>query len=179
LNTFGKESTLKESILTAAWAPTIKTRISTRISKVNLERENANVDGFSGVNQRYALDHQITGKINLNLTAYKNLSQVDDVFSSFVEIKGVSLNPLWSITSKLLLRPGFRYEKRNYIGTSNITINSEDRLDETEEASLGIVYLPTYNSSVQLSYRGEKRTSNLANAGYRFNSLNLSVNYQF
>jgi exopolysaccharide biosynthesis operon protein EpsL len=179
LNTFGKESTLKESILTAAWAPTVKTRISTRFSKVTLERESANVDGFSGVNQRLVIDHVLTGKINLNMAVYKNLSQVDDVFSSFVDIRGFSLNPNWNITSKLILRPGFNYEERNYIGTSSNTPNNEDRVDKTEDASLGLVYLPNYNTSVQLLYRGEKRTSNLANAGYRFNSLNLSVNYQY
>jgi exopolysaccharide biosynthesis operon protein EpsL len=179
LNTFGKESTLKESIFTVAWAPTTKTRISTRLSKVTLERESANVDGFSGVNQRWIIDHALTGKINLNMSAYKNISQVDDVLSSFVDITGFSFNPSWSITSKLLLRPGFNYEERSYIGTSSNTLNNEDRLDETEDASLGLVYLPTFKTSVQLLYRGEKRTSNLANAGYRFNSLNLSVNYQY
>lgn len=179
LNTFGKDSTLKESILTLAWAPTVRTRISTRLSKVNLDRDSAIVEGFSGVNQRWAFDYILTGKVNLNLTAYKNISQVDDVFSTFVDIKGISFNPNWSLTSKLLIRPGLRFEERNYVGTSSITLNNEDRLDETQEASLGLIYLPTYKTSVQLFYRGEKRTSNLVNVDYRFNSLNLSVNYQY
>jgi hypothetical protein len=107
------------------------------------------------------------------LAAYKELTPIDDVVSTFVETKGVSINPVWSLTSKVLLRAGLRYEKQNFIGSAGLTLDNEDRLDDTKEATLGLLYIPTTKSQIQLQYRGNKRSTNLANADFEFNSLNL------
>ncbi len=178
-NTLGEENIQKQTILTAAWLPSSKTRLSTRFAQVSLDRKNAAIDGFSGFNQRWGLDHSLTGQINLSLAAYKELTPIDDVISTFVETKGVSINPVWNLTSKVLVRAGLRYEKQNFIGTAGITIDNEDRLDNTKEATLGLLYTPTTKSQIQLQYRGSKRSTNLANAGFEFNSLNLSFGYQY
>lgn len=178
-STLGDASIQKQVILTAAWLPTSKTRLSTRFAQVSLDRKNSTIDGFSGLNQRWGLDHALTGKINLSLATYKELTPVDDVVSTFVETKGVTINPVWNLTSKVLLRAGLRYEKQKFIGSSGLTLDNEDRLDETKEATLGLLYTPTTKSQVQLQYRGEERTTNLANADFKFNSLNLSFSYQY
>ena len=178
-NILGDESTQKQIILTASWLPTSKTRLSTRFAQVSLDRKNSTIEDFSGFNQRWSLDHVLTGKINLSLATYKELTPVNDVFSTFVETKGVTINPVWNLTSKVLLRAGLRYEKQKFIGSSGLTLDNEDRLDETKEATLGLLYTPTTKSQVQLQYRGDERTTNLANADFKVNSLNLSFNYQY
>lgn len=178
-NRLGDETKQKQFILTAAWLPTSKTRLSTRFAEVSLDRKNALIDGFNGFNQRWILDHSLTGQINLSMAAYKDLTPVDDVISTFVETKGVSINPVWSLTSKVILRAGLRYDKQNFIGSAGITLNNEDRLDEVKEASLGLLYTPTTKSQLQLQYLCSKRSTNLANADFEFNSLNLSFNYQY
>ncbi len=178
-NILGDESTQKQIILTASWLPTSKTRLSTRFAQVSLDRKNSTIEDFSGFNQRWSLDHVLTGKINLSLATYKELTPVNDVFSTFVETKGVTINPVWNLTSKVLLRAGLRYEKQKFIGSSGLTLDNEDRLDETKEATLGLLYTPTTKSQVQLQYRGDERTTNLANADFKVNSLNLSFSYQY
>jgi hypothetical protein len=178
-NILGDESTQKQIILTASWLPTSKTRLSARFAQVNLDRKNSTIEDFSGFNQRWGLDHALTGKINLSLATYKELTPVNDVFSTFVETKGVTINPVWNLTSKVLLRAGLRYEKQKFIGSSGLTLDNEERLDETKEATLGLLYTPTTKSQVQLQYRGNERTTNLANADFKVNSLILSFSYQY
>jgi exopolysaccharide biosynthesis operon protein EpsL len=177
--TLGNESAQKEVVVTAAWLPTAKTRFSTRLAQVSLERKNSAISDFNGFSQYWSLDHSPTGKLNFNLSAYKSLSPVDDVVSSYVETKGIKINPDWNLTSKVLLRAGLGYEQRNYIGSAGISLNNEDRSDESREASLALIYAPTIKSVLQLQYQGESRTSNQANSDYKYNSLNLSFNYQY
>ncbi len=177
--TLGNESAQKEVVVTAAWLPTAKTRFSTRLAQVRLERKDSVLSDFNGFSQHWSLDHSPTGKLNFNLSAYKGLSPVDDVVSSYVETKGIKISPDWNLTSKVLLRAGLGYEQRSYIGSAGISLNNEDRSDESREASLALIYSPTIKSVLQLQYQGESRTSNQANSDYKYNSLNLSFNYQY
>ena len=178
-NILGDASTQKQIILTASWLPTAKTRLSTSFAQVSLDRKNATLEGYSGFNQRWGLDHALTGKINLSFAAYKELTPVDDVVSTFVETTGVSANSFWNLTSKVLLRAGLRYDKQSFIGTAGFTVDNKDRLDDIKEASLGLLYSPTTNSQLQLQYLGNKRSTNLPNADFEFNTVNLSLRYQY
>ena len=177
--TLGNDSTQKEIIATAAWQPTAKTRISTRLSQVSLERKDSLIRDFNGFSQHWSLDHKPTGKLDFNLTAYQDVSPVDDVVSTYVKTKGISINPSWNITSKVLLRAGLGYEQRSYIGSAGVSLNNTDRSDESRQASLALIYAPTIKSVVQLQYQGENRTSNQANSDYQYNSLNLSFRYDY
>jgi exopolysaccharide biosynthesis operon protein EpsL len=177
--TLGNDSTQKEIIATAAWQPTAKTRLSTRLSQVSLVRQDSLIPNFNGFSQHWSLDHQPTGKLNFNLTAYQDISPVDDVVSTYVKTRGISINPSWNITSKVLMRAGLEYEQRSYIGSAGVSLNNTDRSDESRQASLALIYTPTFKSVVQLQYQGENRTSNQANSDYQYNSLNLSFRYDY
>lgn len=176
---FGNESTQKDIIVSAAWVPTGKTRISTRVSRVSLDRKDSSQRDFNGFSQRWMLDESLTGKTSVNLAAYQEVSPVDDVLSTYVKIKGWSINPTWDATSKIRVRTGFSYEERTYLGSAGISFNNIDRYDESKLYNFSVIYAPTFRSLVQLQYQGEKRTSNSGNEGYQFNNLNLSLRYDY
>jgi exopolysaccharide biosynthesis operon protein EpsL len=176
---FGDASSQKEAIVTAAWLPGPKTRISTRLSHVNLKRNISSGRDFSGFSQRLGLDYQASDKINLNLAAYQVVSPVDDVVSTYVKSKGVDISPTWNISSKVSLSGNLGYSENTYLGSAGISINSEERLDESTQAGLTLLYTPTQKSLVQLQYQGEKRTSNIVNTDYEFNNINFLVRYSF
>lgn len=176
---FGDESSQKEAIVTAAWMPGPKTKISTRLSHVNLKRNISSERDFSGFSQRFGLNYQATDKVNLNLTAYQVVSPVDDVVSTYVKSKGVDISPTWNISSKVSLSGNLGYSENTYLGSAGISINSEERLDESTQAGLTLLYTPTQKSLVQLQYQGEKRTSNIVNGDYEFNNINFLVRYSF
>lgn len=176
---FGDASSQKEAIVTAAWLPGAKTKISTRLSHVNLKRNISSERDFSGFSQRLGLDYQATDKVNLSLAAYQVVSPVDDVVSTYVKSKGVDISPTWNITSKVALSGNLAYSENTYLGSAGISTNNQERQDESMQVGLTLFYTPTQKSLVQLQYQGEKRTSNLVNADYKFNNINFLFRYSF
>ena len=181
LSIFGNESEQDSIALIAAWLPTPKTRISTRLSQVSIKYEDRPKRNFDGFSQRWDINHALTGKINLNASAYKEVSPIDDIESTYVQVAGASFSPTWNLSSKTSLRAGLGYEERDYLGSAGFLIfnNNENRNDTSKTASLSLLYTPTNKSLVQLQYLGEKRTSSIDNQGYEFNNLNLSYRYDF
>ncbi len=175
---FGKEATLKEVISTIAWAPFDHTRVSTRIAHVELERENVQGRDFEGISQIWNVDYAWSSKTALNISAYQEVNQIDDILSSFVKTKGLRISPSWNPTTKLLLRAGVGYEDRDYLGSAT-NINLSDRNDRSTTANLSLSYTPTTKSLVQLQYQTEDRKSDAIVAPFKFNSLNLSFRYDF
>ena len=178
---FGKESKLTTVDITAAWLPTPKTRISTRLSKVNIEYKDKPNRDFDGFSQRWDVSHTLTGKVNLSASAYREVAPIDDLDSTYVKATGVSFNPAWNITSKVTLRAGVGYEERDYMGSSALPFPfiGEDRNDDSTLANVALVYTPTQKSLMELKYQGEKRESSTNNQGYSFNSINFLFRYDF
>lgn len=178
---FGNESAQKSISVTAAWLPTAKTRVSTRLSQTSIEYKDKPKRDFDGFSQRWDISHALTGKINLITSAYREVAPIDDIESTYVQVTGVNFSPSWSLTSKTSLRAGLGYEERDYLGSGGFFIanNNEVRSDISKTASLSLIYTPTYKSLIQLQYLGEKRDSNINNQEYAFNNLNLSLRYDF
>ncbi|MBC7755461.1 MAG: hypothetical protein H7Z20_02245 [Bdellovibrio sp.] len=176
---FGAESSQEEVALSVAWLPAPKTRLSTRLSHVNLVRKNSQLPDFNGFNQRWNLDYSATSKVNFNLSAYQYLSPIDDVVSTYVETTGVEINPTWAITSKVALRANLAYSENDYIGSAATSSNNTERLDTSTQVGVSLLYTPTLKSLLQLQYTGEKRLSNSTNQGYQFNNINVFFRYGF
>ena len=175
---FGQEATLKEVIATAAWAPFDHTRISSRIAHVELSRDNVDGRDFDGINQNWNVDYSFSSKTALNLSVYQDISQIDDILSSYVRAKGIRINPTWNPTAKMFVRAGVGYEDRKYLGGTS-DINISDRNDNSTFANLSVTYTPTNKSLVQLQYQTENRKSDFIVAPFKFQSINLSFRYDF
>ena len=177
---FGSEDKQKSILFTAAWQPTSKTVVSTRLSQINIDYNTDVRDEFSGFNQRWNISHALTGKMNLNASVYKEVSPIDDILSTYVQATGVSINPSWRLSGKTSLLAGLSVEKRDFLGSANFFINNgDDRSDTSKIANLSLFYAPTNRSLVQLQYLGEIRSSSIDNQDYEFNNLNLSFKYDF
>ncbi|MBC7786737.1 MAG: hypothetical protein H7Z18_04620 [Methylophilaceae bacterium] len=177
---FGKENTRKELIANAAWAPTAKTRISGSVSQVNLDYKNVPERAFSGLSERLNIDYAFSTKTSFNFSVYQELNAVEDTLSTYVQSKGVSFNPAWNPTEKVMVRAGISLEHRDYLGSSGLFISSGiKRVDEFKSANISLLYLPTLKSQVQLVYRKEQRTTNLPNADYHDNTVSAALRYNF
>ena len=177
---FGDENNQKILGVSAAWSPTTKTRISTRLSQVkieNIDKPQLNINGFS---QRWDINHLLTSKVNLNAVAYQEITPIDDVESTYIETTGASINSAWTITSKTTLRGGLGYEQRDYLGSTGLfAASNDDRNDESLFYNLSLQYMPTYKTSLQLQYQAERRKSDIEIQNYQFNNLNFSFRYDF
>ena len=177
---FGDESKQKILGVSAAWLPTTKTRVSTRLSQVKIEYKDKPQLAINGFSQRWDINHLLTSKINLNAVAYQEIAPIDDIESTYIETTGASINSAWAVTSKTTLRGGLGYEQRDYLGSVGLfAVSSGDRNDESLFYNLSLQYMPTYKTSLQLQYQGEKRKSDIEIQNYQFNNLNLSIRYDF
>lgn len=179
---FGNESKQKSLVATATWLPGAKTRISTRLSQINIDYKNRPQRKFSGFNQRWDIDHSLTAKLSLNASVFKEVTPVDDIASTYLEITGASFNPVWNLTSKLALQAGISYEDKDYLGSgvgAGTFFLGDKRSDTSKIASLGLIYSPTEKSLLQLQYQGEDRESNTDIQSYRFNTISLTGRYNF
>jgi hypothetical protein len=113
------------------------------------------------------------------LTAYQEVSPVDDVLSTYVNSKGWGINPRWNATNKITVQSSFGYEEKTYLGSAGISLNNIERSDESKNINISLIYTPTLRTLVRLQYQGEKRSSNLDNTGYQFNNLNFSLRYDY
>ena len=177
---FGNENIQEEVILNAACWPSAKTRFSGYVSHFNLDYKDAFRDSISGFSERFNIDYLATAKTAVNLSLYKEISAVDDIVSTYVEIRGFEINPSWTASDKLKLSVGLGYEKRDYLGDAGLLVVSADsRFDESKNVNLSLAYAPTLKSHVQLAYLGERRTSNQQGQGYDVNILSMSLQYNF
>ena len=181
---FGDESVQSAVTLEAAWLPSAKTRISTKLSRVKIDYEDSPQREFSGFNQRFDIGHALTSKVTLNASVYKEVEPIDDILSTYVEATGISFNPSWAISSKLILRGGVGYQDREYLGSTGFVNNgfftaADDRNDSSKSANLALSYVPSLKSLIQVQYQAEKRESSLNNQSYQFNSLSFVARYTF
>ncbi|HEY0563547.1 MAG TPA: XrtB/PEP-CTERM-associated polysaccharide biosynthesis outer membrane protein EpsL [Methylophilus sp.] len=176
---FGQSSRQRQYGVNVAWLPTLKTRISGQVSRIDLSRDDAPQRNFDGLSQRWTVDYAMTGKTSLNATAYREVIPLDDFLSTFLVFKGVGMNANWAVTSKLALSGGMSYVARDFLGAPASLSNFTEREDETARANLMLSYSPTEKALLQLSYQTESRDANVSIQGYHYNQLNLLARYNF
>lgn len=176
---FGRENEQDQYGLNLAWLPTLKTRFTGQISTIRFTRENALQNNFNGLNQRWNLDYALSGKTSLGLTAYRELTSVDDLLSTYVLFKGGGANANWNATSKLSFNATYGVGKREFLGGSSVFSVPVEREDNTKRFGLNMAYTPTEHASLQLRYVNEERVSNINSFEYQFQSINLIGQYSF
>lgn len=176
---FGRENEQDQYGLNLAWLPTLKTRFTGQISTIRFTRENALQNNFNGLNQRWNLDYALSGKTSLGLTAYRELTSVDDLLSTYVLFKGAGANANWNATSKLNFNASYGVGKREFLGGSSVFSVPVEREDNTKRLGLNMAYSPTEHASLQLRYVNEDRVSNISRFEYQFQSINLIGQYSF
>jgi exopolysaccharide biosynthesis operon protein EpsL len=175
----GEKSSQQEVVVSAIWRPVTKIKLSTRLSQVSLTRSNSSLNDLSGFSQHWNMDYSPTFKLSFNLAAYRDVSPVDDVVTTYVRATGFDFNPSWNVTSKISLRGNAGYSERIYLGSASLSNGNIERVDESRLVGISLIYTPTLKSLLELQYKGEKRTSNIENLGYRFNNINFIFRYNF
>lgn len=176
---FGRENEQDQYGLNLAWLPTLKTRLTGQISTIRFTRENALQNNFNGLNQRWNLDYALSGKTSLGMTAYRELTSVDDLLSTYVLFKGAGANANWNATSKLNFNASYGVGKREFLGGSSVFSVPVEREDNTKRFGLNMAYAATEHASFQLRYVNEDRVSNINSFEYQFQSINLIGQYRF
>lgn len=180
VSVFG-DSTIQDTLgVEITWNPDVQWRVSSLLAKVKVHYPEDSRFDVQGNNLRTSLTYSPTSKTSLSASIYKDISPLQDLFSTFVDTRGVRVNPSWQITSKLNLNGQIAVEHREFLGDPGVfSGNVGSRTDISRTRSLGLRYQVQRNTSLRLQYSGEDRSSTIADRTYEFNSLNFLVRYDW
>ena len=121
-----------------------------------------------------------TGKLSLAATARRDISPYQDIQSSFVLVKGVSLRPKLNVTEKIEVSGVLDYSNWHYLGDPGLVSGGvQGRMDRLRSAMATLSYRLARNLSISLTAQREIRTSNTPMADYAFNVISLNARIAF
>ncbi len=134
---------------------------------------------FSGDVWRTSLQWQVSGKTQVVLSAWRELTAYLDSQSDYFVSQGASIAPTWSVTGKISLTATAAWTRQDYLSSSPSAVLLASRLDHVRSAQAALDYAPRDWVTLVLSYRYERRDSNRPQFPYddRLASANLTIKY--
>jgi hypothetical protein len=155
LGVFDNAYTQKTAAFVLDWAITPASRVSGRLGHTKREFNTLSQRDFSGAIGRVVYDWTPGGRFSLAAIAQRDISQYEDIRTSFVLVKGVALRPAYRIDDKLSLGGVADISKRDYLGDPT----GATRSDTVHTLGLTATWLPSRNTSVIASVTYETRSS--------------------
>lgn len=154
--------------------------INAKLSYVDREHEDLPRRDYTGVNGRVTYGWNLTGKTLINFAVWRQIRSVDDAQASYALTRGVSVNPVWSATSKITVQGRLAYENFDYQGDPNFVAGAAPRREDTvRTASVSVGYKPYDNTELSLGYETEERDSTRRLVDYDYDAFTASVRVDF
>ena len=147
--------------LVGIWRLTGITRLDLQAGYVDVTHDQAPPRDFSGSTWRAGVTWDASGKFRLTAAGYKDIRLYEDRETDFILVHGVSIIPLYAVTSKIALQGEFVYENREFEPLS-------PREDKFRLAKLGVTYTPIRNVDLTLSFEVGDRKSNIPINNYDY-----------
>jgi len=166
--------------LVADWTVTGLSRVVARASRVSRRYPNtpqSNLDGYTAVAE---YDWKVTGKLSLTGVVRRDISPFQDIQSSFVLVKGVTVRPTLNVTDKIDLSAILDYSAWYFLGDPGLVSGgAQGRIDKVSSATASLAYRPLQSITLQASVLRERRYSNLPTAEYLVNTVSLTARLSF
>jgi len=156
--------------IVADWTVTGVSHVAARASRVSRRYPNTPQSDFDGYIAVAQYDWKLTGKLSLTGVIRRDISPFQDIQSSFVLVKGITVRPTLNLTEKIdvsgILDWGIWY----YLGDPGlVTGGTQGRVDRVGLAAATLSYKPVRRITLQVSAQRESRSSNIPNADYLAN----------
>jgi hypothetical protein len=134
---------------------------------------------FSGNVWRASLQWQLSGKTQVLLSGWRELTAYLDSQSDYFVSQGGSIAPTWNVTGKISLTATASWARQDYLSSSPSAVLFASRLDQVRSGRAALNYAPRDWITVVVSYRYERRDSNRPQFPYddRLASANLTIKY--
>jgi hypothetical protein len=134
---------------------------------------------FSGNVWRASLQQQLTGKTQVQLSGWRELTAYLDAQSDYFVSQGGSIAPTWSLSGKISLTATASWTRQDYLSSSPSAVLLASRLDHVRSGQAALNYTPRDWLTVVVSYRYERRDSNRPQFPYddRLASANMTIKY--
>lgn len=162
------------------WTMSGKSRLTARLDQVRRDYDQLSQRNFERTTYRAAYDWLATGKLALNVLAFKEVGAAEDIQTSYVLIDGFGLRPSYDLSDKIKLTAAADFTTRQYLGDPGLVLGTAtDRKDRVRAASLTMTYKPMRSLTVTLSGQREARSSNAAFGDYAANILSVGARFAF
>ena len=162
------------------WNPTGVSRLTARAEHVSRRYEHLSQSDVDGNTVLAEYEWKPTGKFSLAATARRDISPYQDIQSSFVLVKGVSLRPKLNITEKTDMFAVLDYSRWYFLGDPGLVSGGvQGRVDRLLSATATVSYRAARNLTFLISAQRELRTSNTALADYAFDVVSLTARIAF
>lgn len=139
---------------TLDWILSTKTRFQAQAGIVKKEGHDTSNRDFLQFSGRGTLSWLPSAKNKLDIAAWRNVSNYEDLATSYAINQGISLEPAWFPTSKTALSGRLAHETRDFIGNDN-------RADSTDSARMTFTYRPMNKLTLNANVNAETRSSNI------------------
>jgi len=161
------------------WTVTPASHLNYRVGVVSRKYDNQ-VPGFpnrdfDGLSARVVYDWRPTQRFTLSAIVLREISPVEDIETSFVNIRGFAIRPTWAITEKTSLTATLDSSRRDYRGDPTVP----QRDDKVNTAVIGVTWQALRNVQVGATLQHEKRTSNIPNIDYKFTQAAIRARIGF
>lgn len=162
------------------WNPTGVSRLTARAEHVSRRYEHLSQSDVDGNTALAEYEWRPTGKFSLAATARRDISPYQDIQSSFVLVKGVSLRPKLNVTAKTDVSAVFDYSRWYFLGDPGLVSGGvQGRVDRLLSAAATVSYRAARNLAFLISAQRELRTSNAPLADYAFDVVSLTARFAF
>ena len=144
------------------WTLTGASRLTARADHVSRRYEHLPQSDVDGYTARVEYNWKPTGKLSLAATVLRDISPYQDIQSSFVLVKGVSLRPKLNVTEKIDVSGVFDYSNWYYLGDPGLVSGGvQGRVDRVRSATATVSYRPARALALLVSAQREARSSNV------------------
>jgi exopolysaccharide biosynthesis operon protein EpsL len=155
--------TQDDSEIRGTWIVSAKSTLTGRVTYLDRRYDRAPLRDFSGTAGDIGYQWRLTDKVNLRLSATRNIAPFQSLSSTYRTSNTFSLAPTWQATAKTSVSVGLR---RAYDDYPTAVAGVPDREDTTDHASLSADWTPLRSLSISASVFREKRSSNLPSVEY-------------
>jgi len=160
------------------WNLSYKTSFQFVGGKVYRKVETAPGKDFNGANARLRIAWQPTSQVNMNITAWREISAVDYLDALYAINKGISITPNWNVSEKLAIAVELKHQRREFTSAraSSFTGVREDTLNDL---TVGVTYRPLRNMTVQMAVFHNTKSSAVELSRYSNNGVMVSMQQKF
>jgi exopolysaccharide biosynthesis operon protein EpsL len=149
-------------------------RVRARAGWVSRSNEQQTQRDFDEGTYRVDYDWQATGKLAVNAVARREVSPLDETYSSFVLLTGFALNPTLRMTEKSAVAVNLEYSSRDYLADPSLLLVPA-RTDWVRTAALKFSYRPLRSVTLEMLLGRQTRSSTFPLADYEDNIANVTV----
>lgn len=164
--------------ITWDWHASVKTRVTGQVGYTQQRYEHFGFRDFSDIVAALDLNWQANDTTLLELSARREITQADTLFSSFMLTEGIWFNLSWQATPKIALRLPVSYQEQQYLG-GGAGVGLDQQKDQVGNVGLSLMYYPVESISIGPVLNYEKRDSNNPFRAYETESAGINLQVAF